>query len=361
MADWVKSVQRGLISVGLSSATGTLAYSKSQTAADCFCWITQQHFDTDLQNQNCFSCDTQASQIEIERGSASAPNWHYVEAGIVEVESSEVSVQKKSFQITNGNGTATATISSVDTDYAFAFGYMRTTASDDDWGDCQVEFDFQNSTTLRVTRQTTDHTFDVIAYVVEATAATKAFSVATYTGDTGTNTFPYDVTITAVDPNKTFLVCSYGINQSDDDADSAAVTFELLNSTTVRLHRGSTTDTTAIHYTIFVVETTSDGVQRGSFDHEVSGTETDTITAVDLDVSVIKGNASGGYACTGTADTTAFNGVSYAMSKYTLPSSTQAKGEGRASTFDCVHQWEVIEFGGAPPPVNKIPVQCAMC
>lgn len=267
----------------------------------------------------------------------------YVTAYIVEVDTAEVDVQYKSFQVTGTD--KTTAITSVNTSKTFFTAYYSFLPSGTEYlYQSTVRTRLLNATTVDHKRANSNGTINGHFWTVEDLGTN--FDVQHAAIDIVNPATFDDATITAVDMTKSFVISSYYNTYGARSANYAAVTTWLLNTTTVRASQNSAGGDSHMAAQVITLADTDAYVQRNQQAWGTSDTtKPETLSQeVDLDYSIP-------WIPTLTSfeknDTTGNNDAFFDADFNT---STQISISRGASGSNATVSWEAIQFYTPPPP-----------
>ncbi|MCP4967385.1 MAG: hypothetical protein GY926_19405 [bacterium] len=279
------------------------------------------------------------SQITAERWGT--PSYEItIRAYVIEF-SSDTTVQKGTWAMTDSETSDTASISSSTLANSFAWHYRKsegeaTPSNDSDPDGRLTRFLFNSTTELGVGRTIAKGACEGHWFVVSSSTLSVQHIQNSVTAQTGTSITD---AITSVTTANTFLVGSMDTDEAVYNDEGVWVT-DLQNATTLRWRRSYSSAVDSI-FDVMVVEDSALTVQRGEW--SVSGTSTNTaITIVDTDLAVAK-HADG---TSGRASTSDYNNGNMDGRYWELwfGTSSQINGQTGDGLADLIATWEVVEF-----------------
>jgi len=351
----VKSVERIEITIatGTVTNTGTLTKGQIDNKSVPFTTIattrnTEERFDTRFVTVTISGTTVTATRDQ-------SSNNTTVEIIIYVVEfTDECTVTTGEATIGSGQLTITDTVALTDLARSFLYVTFMPTNATDDFDDSLSTAEITNTTTLTFTRQATGGEIICQWYTVECDATQFDVQTGVITL-AGTNNTAESAAFTAVDTTRTMVIGNYNTNENSDDAETGNCTIDLVDTTHVRARRANGTTPTAgaieIDFQVIQFESAeSISVQRGEF--LMSGVEdTDTITAVDVDVTMAH-SPSG----QNNASINSVNGddIGQLFCRMDVQDSTTVRGRVITDSTETVNSWEVVEWIGVVPPVGGI-------
>jgi hypothetical protein len=348
------SIEKYYFTLGVGVTSAYTPFAGDQTGVNAVPFATANLFDTEASTSTADSFDRNLPDIYfnstgviVERNSGTNSGIN-VSVSVLEFSPSSVKVQTGTFNLPASNISTTSSIgeSVIISNSALIF-YYKSTDTNDDYTDNavrgtitgvnQLTFDV-NAATATGIKSGHWYVFESLdgAFTVQNTTLTFASAATTATG-----------TINSVQQNKTFLIASYITSETSDDPRDGSLWVNLTNSTTItgtRLGTPSATITATVYAITF---SGSENVQRGYFSYSAgTGTDSDTIAAVDLDRAmpwnpVLTGRMADD--STSAAKESAFQLVN-------LTNSTTVQGTRAETTGNAEGGWEVIEW-----IINKVP------
>ncbi len=201
---------------------------------------------------------------------------------------------------------------------------------------------FNSTTQLGFARDTATGACEGHWHVVESDTLTVEHVTHTITSDSSTSTTK---TITSVTMAEAFVISSY-LTDSGDYNDEGCWTTDISAATTLRMRRryGASVNNT---WEAMIVSDSNITVQRGDWTTSGATTDNTSITAVDLDVALVKSGAgsSGFCVCSNFS-----NGhLDRYYSEMWFNSSTQINREVGDTPDNYIEAWEVVELEEGTP------------
>lgn len=292
------SVETVEITLDGSTTTDTVNLTLGQNYAQCVPFVTWRGNDTGDWNEVAKgSIDVKiidnsgTAAIKVERYESTGGMSVFITAYILEL-NDDFNVQQISYGNPLSGQNFTVACTAVDTDHTFLLEYARrtiggTAALTDEYS---AKVTFNSSTQVQFTRQDADNSMVGTLYVVEDGTGGDHFSVQT-ASSSQTNTGTYDVSITAIDKDTSFIIGTYSTNDVGV-AEDFAFTCELLDDDTVRfVVRGDNGDNRDMHAQVVTWLDETVSVQHVSDNYVCDTTENAetnnvSITTVDEDNSI---------------------------------------------------------------------------
>lgn len=354
MPNWVLSVEE--LTISLTGATGSANLSLGQTIGNCFVMATASVSGTSDAGEDL------AVELDIVSGPNRVSATRFTSVGtielrikVIEVDPTQADVQKGTFSIGSSSTSDNVTISSLTTTDAFI---VPTQKVDDPFGDGDVNFTrvkFTSSTNVEISRGGTGGAIDGTLWVVEALNSN--FSVQhndfSFSGTTSS------VTLTAIEPTKTFNIITYRTTNNGDNPDENMVTGDLTSTTNYDLERYSTNGTlSGTLQTVTLADQSS--VQRGQLVMTgATASDTETISPITPADSVpwLEAIPAWGYS-QGRTDSASSYEDGLAEAEFDDASTLRLSRDdtGAEGTFE----WEVIDFALVGESANGVAVQSSL-
>lgn len=278
---------------------------------------------------------------------------------VVQFDTGSVTVQNGTFSMTGGPDTDTLSPAVNTSRTALVFNYQSTDTADD-YTDNAVRGVITSSTVVTFDVQGSSGTKSGNWYAFESLAGGNGdFEIQTFDLVFGSSdTSATDTLTNAVDMSKTFLMSSYITSESSDDARDGSLNVELTSTTVVTGRRGNggTPSATMTASGFALTFRGDESVQRGEFTMTSGLTDTDTLTAVDLETAmpwntVIHGRMESG---TGTGAGTIIG----SHMRLNITATTEIRGVRGGTAGNARGNWEVIEWVTNQPPSAPTNILC---
>ncbi len=297
MANFVVSVEHVQATLTAAGQT-TVNLSKGQDEDQCVPFYTHKFTVDGSDNRH----NNAASLTMVDNGGTPAVqvDWFPIStSGTIVLEifvveyGSNVKIQTGLVSLTDAGSTGTDTITEVVLDNAFIHFTMEAVGSaNDDFEDACIQASFNSTTEVQFERHNVGPPeWDIRYYVVESdgTDFTTEYVEASWAI---TEKGPAAHSIDAVTLAKAFLICTYQVDEAQDDARDAIVNFALTTTTELTFYRDGGFNPSAVGtFGVWVVKTsgTEFSVQRivADVDDGSSTTFTEEINEVDSDDKAI--------------------------------------------------------------------------
>lgn len=339
MGSIIKSIEYFEVSFSGTSTTDTL--TKGQDTSDCIPFFSYYNNDTTISGLRNIITDIYFSGGDtINFSRESNTGTIYAKGWVVEFNPDYVTVQQGTFNITNGNNSDDVSISTIVEADSFIIAYSGGNNTAGGAEDNCVIARFSDANTAQFRRGDTQEVTDGHFYVAESTLFVTQNNNNNMNGLTSDN-----MSISAVNLAKTFLVASRRVYTSDQRPDRRGMNVRLSSSTNIAVTRNVSGSVIENVYA-FVVECAADEftVQRGNAD-KGSG------TTKDVDITHRKANdyamVLGGIVDIGTEGTSNSNAdVGQAQAEYkfldddTIRITTSEASSGTGNDAS----WQIVEW-----------------
>lgn len=362
----IASIEYVEVSITASTEPVTTNLTKGQDETQCTPFISTRNTATinDQHQDRCaevtFIDNSGTPAVVVSASARVETDTTIYQIFVVEWDSSIVVQQIAVTGFTSGtkNVAITDVGSLNDVFYLYSFEFTDPPASDDDFRDVTVQTSAISTTSIQLRRTIAGGAVEGTCspgtlYVVEANSAewTVQAKSPNFTNTDSTTDYLIEETLSStVDPVRTFLLGSYHTRYDNDDMEEGIANWDLKDGDTVRYRRGNTASgkSERCFAKILIVECNNEewNVQRNGALTMSSATITDSITAIDQDISFVShcSHASSIYSC-GRNDSTNGNDIddSQAACDFSADNTVRFRKRATALTDDIV-SYEVIEF-----------------
>ncbi|MBN2420868.1 fibronectin type III domain-containing protein, partial [Candidatus Woesearchaeota archaeon] len=302
---FVDSVEYLHLVIPSDATSASVNLGKSQNISNVVPFITWSILDAGGDVVQKYLPDVLISPTEITMSRTSGADTTLdAQIELVEFEPTLVKVQSGTFLVPVGSASATASIPTTLTkpeNTALIF-YWNTSESSDDWDNSMVMGQITNENTLTFSVYSTGTVGAKAGHWWVFESLNNSFTVQNRTLDLIATAASGTATINSVQMNKTMLISSWTAAEADDDPRDAFYDINLTDATTITASRlGSPSGT--IYGIVQAITIQGDAfVQRGSFAAAATvASGSTTITAIDLNRSMVHSPTKGKMASDGTA------------------------------------------------------------